>query len=291
MPLDFRAGGPYDGHMAKKAPKKEEASRRRGGYPYYLLKPSIRLGEIVAKSGGDRVGVPKSVVASGLDVDQGSSTFAQMVASAKTFGIVDGTTDLRLTDLGSDYFLPTTPSATRAAELGFVAAPAAFEFLIKKFDGSMLPGATILGNLLAREFGMSDSWKTRVAQMFVSTVNEFGLVDQSGRLRYSAAKHSAGSTAPYASADASDSGPTTVTPGPAHLQLTGFAPEVRLGGAPVGSSKTSTWIHGAIRVETPDPLPQQVWEQLEQYVKLLKPAQEAKEVTQMVLEEKLRTAR
>ncbi len=150
---------------AEKQPDMLPTGRR---YPYYILPQCLKLGSIVKEHGGERAGVPKSVIAQGLNMDQGASNFSQLIASTKTFGIVEGTSELSLTNISREYFFPTSENGSRMAELEFLVQPTAFYHLIKRFDGSKLPKPTILGNLLGKECGIPASWRIRAAQIFMT---------------------------------------------------------------------------------------------------------------------------
>jgi hypothetical protein len=262
--------------MATKAKRPVATPSAPKKYPYNTLRQCMKLSAIVKEHGGDSASVPKSVIAQEMGTDQGSSMLSQLVASAKTYGIVDGLQELCLTELGREYYFPLSDDGKRSAELAFLAQPPAFEYLIKRFDGSRLPSPNILANELGRNCGVSESWRNRAASFFINTAQDLGVVDAGNFLRYAAAKHSADSTAPHTSTDAADSGPITVAPETAHLHATKFSPDVRVG-APVDSSKTTAWTHGAIRVETPNPLTRQLWEKLQKYVELMEPDEQAKE--------------
>ncbi|MCE9544038.1 MAG: hypothetical protein K8T25_00710 [Planctomycetia bacterium] len=252
--------------MPKLPPASETASKKDRKYPYYALSNAIKLGAVVARHGGERVGVPKSVIAQDLDMDQAAASFAQATASAKTFGIVEGGAELRLTDLGRDYFAPTTSDESRLAELEFLAQPTAFSFLIDKFDGSKLPGKGMLANLLGRACGVPQSWRDRVAQLFISATNDLGVVDASGSLRYSAAKHHAGQHMRPTAVDAITN-PMAIAP-PAAVHQSDAA---RLS-AP--ADRKDVWESGGLRLEMPDPLPRHLWERLKKIVDAMEPAED-----------------
>jgi hypothetical protein len=260
--------------MAKQKTRQASApadapQRKKGAYPYYLLKSCLALGGIVKDAGGDRVDVPKSVVAEGLDVEQTSSNFAQFVASAKCYGIVDGHTALRLTDLGRDHFMPTTENGARCAELEFLSQPPTFSFLIEKFDGSTLPAANILANLLAREFGIPDSWNGRVAQIFISSANDLGVIDQGGCLRYDSAKHKAAGAVQMPPRNDTSSGEVQAAQRPQQNQPGGTTDNPQQ--TKPNNRKSKVWVWEDIRLETPGDLTLDEWEQLRDYVGILRP--------------------
>lgn len=259
--------------MAKQKAQPEKAARREAKYPYSGLTLSLKLGEAVKDHGGDRAEVPKSVVAKQLQMGEGSSAFGQLVASAKIFGIVDGVRTLRLTDLGRDYFFPTTETAERVAKLKFLGMPSAFRFLIDRFDGNRLPSVGILSNLVRGECHVPESWTSRVPTMFLSAATEAEVIDGAGYLRYAAALHSAGS--PLQAATATDD----TIPTPVTVAATPAMPQLKMAAAAGHSSpprpehRTWTYEDGSdlIRVETPAVLTMEQWDLLSAYVTARKP--------------------
>jgi hypothetical protein len=254
----------------------ENGMRKKGAYPYHTLKTAIALGDAVMQGGGDRVGVPKSVVAAAMDMDQGSSAFSMLVASAKTYGIVDGYKELMLTDVGRDYFLPTTAFDTPRAELAFLSQPEVYSFLIEKFDGSTLPTVPMLGNLLSRHFGIASSWSNRVAQNFLSAANDLGVMDQGGRLRYDAAKHKTS----VSSCSQDEGAPATIEAPTLKVGANIVPPRINSG--PAVNPNSSIWVRGAIRLETPSDMSLADWLRLQKYVEILRPDEEAMEGEQVV---------
>src|SRR4051794_27283236 len=105
--------------MAKKAPT-PKTSGTSLKYPYYGIPQAFKMGAVVKEHGGNRAGVPKSVIAQALGTDQGASSFSQQVASAKTWGVVDGTTELRLTEQSQEYYFPTSDESKRISALSFL---------------------------------------------------------------------------------------------------------------------------------------------------------------------------
>jgi hypothetical protein len=269
---------------------KQDRSRENGGkdrkYPYYGYEPCRKLANAVSVNGGDRIAVPKSMVAQALEVDQGSGSFAQLVASAKTWGFVDGFAELSLTELAREYFYPTTANGKRVAELNFLIKPTAYAFLVKYFDGSRLPGTPLLGNVMGKNCGVPKSWQLRAAQIFVNAAEELNVLE-GGYLRYHAAVHAASllggpshieppMTSPQMEEMAAAmtkhfSGSTSVT---RPLQTT--SPPSTSSAQP---SNVWTWSEdgGTVRLETSIPLPLPLWQRLEKYVEAIKPANSNKE--------------
>jgi hypothetical protein len=207
---------------------------------------------------------------------------------------VDGYTELTLTDLGRDYYMPTTTTASREAELAFLSQPPVFKFLIDKFDGSMLPSSGMLANLLSREFKIPGSWIGRVAQSFVTTASELGVLDQSGRLRYDAAKHKAGAIPGRSLVPVGGDQPQP------NASESVYAPYMDLSGASVEATMpeqsptpaaaqfvpnvhgANVWVYrdaagATVKLETPSTLTMALWDRLKAYIEILKPDAQAKE--------------
>lgn len=249
----------------------DDGPRRKGGYPYYVLRQCLRLGTAVKEHGGERAGVPKALVAHHLEMDHGAASFAQLVTSAKTFGIVDGTSELFLTDAGRKYFFPTTDSESRAAELSFLVHPPSFATLVDELDGSRLPSTSMLANLLGRKCGVPTSWRVRAAQIFVSAATDMGVLDQGGNLRYAAAKHMAGTEHGMAASPMRSAAHETIPPPSTQNPLpSGIA------GSPISGGAENVWVYrdgtGTIRLETPTQLTYAMWDRLTKYVDILRPS-------------------
>ena len=217
----------------------------------------------------------------GLRQNHRSNMFAQMIASAKAWGLVDGVTEIRLSDLGREYFYPTTASGTRQAELRLLTQPTAYAYIIKTFDGAELPKTPIIGNLLAKNAGVPISWKGRAAQIFVNAADELGVLD-GGVLRYQAALHMAGKPNDSPT-DEPQEPPTGWTIGAAEFKGTGhsFAPPIAARTSPAATlqaSSSNAWVFSeggsTVRLETPNPIPRTLWERLTRYVELLEPAED-----------------
>jgi hypothetical protein len=279
-------------------PTEGASDSKKRTYPYYLLRGCISLGGVVRDAGGDRIAVPKSVVAAGVKMQQSASAFAQLVASAKSYGIVDGYTTLSLTEAGREYYFPTTDRSTRIAELTFLAQPAAFQFIIDKFDGSKLPSPEHLGNLLGRTFGIPRSWSGRAAQIFTTNAEDLGVIDSDGTLRYDAVKHEAGMFHTIEEAVRRDAVSRGATPRPAAPHS---AEEERhaadnfkaienaqrhYASVPQSASapNVDVWTHpSGIRVEVPEPLTIELWQRLNRHVQSLKPDTQPQEGEHVVV--------
>jgi hypothetical protein len=261
--------------MAKDSPK-NGGTREGSKYPFYVLSPCLKLAESVARHGGGSASVPKSLLSADLQADSASSAFQSLVASAKTWGIVQGSTELQLTELGRSYFFPLTENDKRNSVLGFLVSPTAFRALVDQLDGKRLPSNDILGNQLGR-IGVPTSWRIRAAGIFVSAAKDLGVIDQNGFLRYAVEMHKAKTTEeriPLAAeigranhemivaqtAQPVATGETRQAPGPASTHITPGA---------------NVWVYseggGTVRLETPDPLPIELWKRLKRYVAVLNP--------------------
>ncbi|MGD0516317.1 MAG: hypothetical protein ABSA26_02170 [Thermoguttaceae bacterium] len=245
-------------------------------YPFNTLRQCLRLGLIVKNNGGERAGVPKSVIAQGLDMDQGSASFSQLAASSKTFGIVEGSSDLFLTELGREYYFQTSENGSKIAGIEFLSKPSAFEYLIKKFDGSRLPSSSIMGNLIGKYCGVPESWRTRAAQIFLSAASEVGVMDGNMCLRYASTKHKL-SVGNSQSALTTAQNPSSISDQDINLNN---LPRTII--ASTNSTAPSTdnvnnnvWVFSedgkTIRVETPDVLTLSLWQRLKSYIDILVP--------------------
>lgn len=268
---------------SKKTVKAEPAPRGESGlYPYHSLQQSLKFGEVVAQVGG--TDVPKSLIAQQLGTSDSSSTFYQSVASAKAYGIVEGTRDMSLTLAGQDYFQPISESSRRSAELKFFASPRAFQFLIDRFDGKVVPGSELLANLLVRYDQAPTSWAVRVASFFTVTANSLGLIDGRGFLRFDATMHKlraepstieSDEATPSAWIDPSkEDAPSLLISGPNARMIA--APTHMIPGTESMAATGNVWVYtesgGTVRLETPDPLPLALWERLTKYVEVLRPS-------------------
>jgi hypothetical protein len=261
------------------ATKKAEIAVREksGGYPYHILATALKLGEAVKQHGGRNV--PRAVLASELEMAEAG--FGQLCASAKMFGIVEGTRDLSLTNEGHDYFFPIDDTSKRTAELEFLVAPPTFRSLIEQFDGKRIPSAALLTNVMQRQFRVPQSWAARAASIFNSTVTSLGVVDSAGFLRYGAHRHSAGQPRKemqpprtYSGEDKldADSGVDAV------VMQDGLPTHVIQAKSKVDDDgRSNVWTYceagGAVRLETSDPLPKALWERLKRYVDVLEPTE------------------
>ena len=253
------------------AERRAVAGRKEGSYPQTTLRKCINFAEAVKSYGGAKADVNKSLIGSHLKLSE--SSLSVMLASSKCFGIIEGNNEYRLTENGKNYFFPASDGERRQAELNFLASPAAFKFIIGRFDGDRLPVMDMLANLLVREALAPQSWSVRVASFFTSSASELGLIDGSGFLRYRAAIHSLAHTTPVeqpASDNQLSNGERRdKAPPPATIQNNAAT-----------SPDMNVWVYSeagaTVRLETPDPLPQALLERLRRYVDLLGPVEPGK---------------
>jgi hypothetical protein len=264
--------------MSKIKQKPHKKPGDGGGYPYNSLSACLKLATVIKDHGGGEV--PKAVIAETLAMGDTSPSFYQICASTKCFGIVEGTRALKLTDLGHDYFFPTTESSSRAASLAFVNTPPVFASLIERFDGKRIPNAGLIANLIQRESGVPPSWSARAAGLFLNTLSELNLLDPGGFLRYGANLHQANRPTVDEGSTNEQRVPVArleTPPEPVHPEAVG-AMRSQTSAAlrtPTTESALNVWqfteAGGTIRLETPDPLPPALWIRLKRYVEILKP--------------------
>jgi len=228
-------------------------------FPLLSLQNALQVAEAVRDAGGANTDVPKSIIASHLGSSENSGAFLQRLGSAKSFGLIEGRGSYRLTEEAKRYFYPASEDDRRRAQLAFLASPPVFNEIIKRFDGDKLPAPTMLANILHREYGVSSSWKDRVASSFVKAAQVVGAVDGQNYLRYGASLHNVESPLPQSNftdarasaADAARSRPSTVPGGNSWL----FQQEGQF-----------------VRVESSAELSPALWQKLNAYVQVLKPA-------------------
>jgi hypothetical protein len=238
------------------------------GYPYYSLDRAIAAAEAVRDSGGANQDVLKSTVAAKLQLTEDSPTLLGVLGAARLFGLITGRGSYRLTDLAKCYFYPTVDADPATARVLMAKEPPLFSALIDRFDGSRLPNAEFLANLFAKEYtGISESWRPRVASLFLSTVRDARIVDAAGVLRFKASLNGSSAVRP-------------VPPPPAANESPLAQPQVDV---PSGTSKNpppprddiDVWTFSigsdSVRVETSSELSMAAWTKLEKYVKILRP--------------------
>lgn len=253
--------------MPKQSSDKSDQPRR-AAYPYYSINKVIEAAEAVRDLGGTKSEVPNHVLAEHLRTNPSSGTFTQLVASAKAFGLLAGRGAYTLTDLAKRLFFPTEPMEAQAAMLAMLKHPEVYEKLIERFDGGRLPPNESLANILHREYGVSESWKPRVASLFIGSLREANVIDSAGSLRYSSKLHMTKQLGNNGnSTDAEPTAPPVVNEFPKSVSPSG-SPEPTSAGANVWSFRLGG---GYVRLETSHHLPRALWEKLSKYIEVLKP--------------------
>jgi len=118
-----------------------------------------------------------------LQYAESGPSFFQRVSAAKAFGVVDGWGAYSLTEQGKKYFYPASPNEKKSAALFFLSMPAAFSIIVKRFDGDKLPPNDMVGNIMHNEAKVPDSWKDRLAGIFMRSAQFVGVLDSNGHLR------------------------------------------------------------------------------------------------------------
>jgi hypothetical protein len=227
-------------------------------YPLFSLENAVAVGEAVCEAGGCNGEVPKAVIASTLQCSSTSGAFLQRLATARSFGILEGRGAYKLTEQAKQYYLPSSDAEKRQALIGMFASPPAFAELLKRLDGNKLPPRSVVANMLHRELNIPSSWNDRVAGFFVNAAQFSGALDAQGFLRLSAARHSL----PKASAESRSTEAPTVT---SHRPQRSVEMEES---APQGKD---SWVYQAVRLDTPCDLSPALWKKLNQYVQVIKP--------------------
>lgn len=242
-------------------------SRATVTYPYHPLDLCLKLAEAVREIGNGRQDVDKSLLAARLNINEQSPDFRQKIASAKTYGMIDGKSALQLTETAKSYFFPTNdPEKEKAiALLKFYSSPGAYGALIEAYDGSKPPPMEVLANILGQKYNIPESWVNRIATWFLRAGVTAGAIQSDGFLRYRAKLQSLGA-----------SGGAPILPAQGgnyqHLQP-----------APIGLSSDDgneqfgviVWKYPfqgkMLRIETPENLTNEIWEKLNRYIQVLKP--------------------
>ena len=193
-------------------------------------------------------------------------SFFQRISSAKAFGLISGWGSYKLTDLGGLYFYPLTDQDKRKAELAILTQPEPFALIVKRFDGERIPSNEMIGNILHQELSIPDSWKDRLAALFVKSAQFLGIIDATGYLRYDSAMQE------FQQRD------HTVEP-PLHDHRAKDA----IGGTSVKTDNSSVSTCSATesysyvvnnktyKIEYPSELPFEIWKRLEGFIQLIKP--------------------
>jgi hypothetical protein len=265
-------------------PKADNGGPKLPAYPYYNFRKCIDVATAVKNAGGNRAPVSKKILAHELGMGADSPMFSQVIASSKVFGLIHGRGAYSLTETAKRYFFPEDGAAPRRALLEFFAKPAAFDKLIRRFDGNALPSSSSLANILLSSCNVPESWKDRTAGIFVSAAEQLGILDANRRLHYSVAVERAGKGEVEAEGDSGEShlaSETALPKQPPVATATNFIPirpPTTETSGPVAVNM-NRWVFteagATVKVETPNPLPRALWERLTRYVAMLEPAEEA----------------
>ena len=268
-PLDEHNEKTYFVRRMANTSKDQQADQQRAdgmAYPLFTLSGCIRVAEAVRDLGGVNQEISKELLASRLNASEKSSTFQQRMASAKVYGMIEGRGAYRLTDAAKRYFYPASNSEKLNAGLSFLSAVSVFNEVIKRFDGSPLPNQDLLANILHRDYGVSKSWKDRVAGFFAGSAQYVGALDSQGYLRFKAAQHANPVSQP-------------VNPGREPAPVGSQVNQQPLSPRNPPAEDTNVWNFSFkgenVRLETPPELSKPLWEKLNSYVQLLKPSDDA----------------
>ena len=179
--------------------------------------------------------------------------------------MIEGRGSYRLTDTAKRYFFPANDNDRQHAQLIFLGSPLVFNGIIKRFDGNRLPAPGMLANILHREFGVSDSWKDRLAASFLKAAQTVGAVDAQNFLRYRASLLAMETLSPKAQ------------------PLAAATPEQSRDDRPLRvtspSAEGNCWVSQSggeyVRVESSSALSLALWQKLNAYVQVLKPSDDA----------------
>lgn len=255
-----------------------EKSASRSSYPYCSWAKTLTVADAVRDLGGNKSPVHRGLLAAHFKVEESSTGFSQLISAARCFGLIEGRIAFVLTDLAKQYYFPTDEFQRRRAELELIASPPAYRKLLQRFDGNKLPNTDMLANLLLREMEVPESWKVRIASMFLNSLKEIEVVDAMGILRYGAAL-SSGSRPNFKVTDpngVSDNPRTEESSSKIEVEkITGSSDTTRKDRREESLPGMNAWVFrykgSTVRLETSDDLPLEAWNKLLQYVQVLKP--------------------
>lgn len=242
---------------------RKDNERSGGNYPYCPLTICLPVADAVKSLGGRTTPVSKSLLASSLKEDEKSQTLTFKLASAKSYGLIEGRSDFSLTESANRYYFPTTGETDRKnALLDFLEYPPAFKKLIERFDGSKLPPTDIIGNILHTELDVPESWKDRVAVFFVKSAEFVAAMDEHGHLRVKASRDGR----------ISNSAPKNAAPVVTPPKRETVA--VSRSDSP-SDSLSDVWVFSykgkSVRLETPVEIEKPLWTKLNAYIQVIKP--------------------
>ena len=118
------------------------SEKKGSAYPLFALPECLRIAEAVRDLGGGRDGVPRSVLAQHLRMQESSSSFSQRMGAARAFKLVEGHGTYSLTDVARRYFYPTAENQKTLAALEMLATPLSFSLLLRR-EKSPLSGIAL----------------------------------------------------------------------------------------------------------------------------------------------------
>src|SRR2546430_8505752 len=96
--------------VAGSVPKQKRTRTATVSYPYHPLALCLDVAKAVREIGNGKTEVSRSLLASHLGVDEKSADFAQKLASSKCYGLIEGRSSFRLTELALGIYFPTEDS-------------------------------------------------------------------------------------------------------------------------------------------------------------------------------------
>jgi hypothetical protein len=248
-----------------KSNEKEKSDDKSGGaYPYCTLGACLEIVEAIRSLGGGKTSVSKALLASHLKEGEGSQVLNFKLASAKSFGLISGRSDYSLTEIAQRYFFPTGASDKKTALLDSLEYCPAFKMLVQRFDGDKLPPQDMLANVLHRESLAPESWKDRVAGIFIKSATLAEALDKNGYLRIKALRDRT-----VGQSDKIDKVEEKENIASASQSIKPQSVPVNTNNLPV----TWTFNDGdlALMVQTPKNLTDHQWAILNQYIQWIKP--------------------
>jgi hypothetical protein len=166
----------------------DERSERSRRYPVSTVVDAIaNLASVhrgVGMNGGSREALAQAIGHSTLN---GASK--RKIASLIQYGLIDRDGDrYRISDLGRRILIPVTEREKEDAIAEAVRRPALFQEIGQSYDQQPLP--SMLGNILAREYGLLPAVSGDVAELFKKSVEQAGLIVD-GSLNWSGAPRAA----------------------------------------------------------------------------------------------------
>ena len=93
------------------------------------------------------------------------------ISAAKSFGLIEGKNQVTVTELAKKILRPKEDGEKERAIKEALAFPPVFAKLLEKFSssGARIPDASLLSNILHREYNVPDKTSKRVAVVFISS--------------------------------------------------------------------------------------------------------------------------